>query len=276
MHITNISGYAFIPLTNLSELKDKLRSICSELSLKGSILISQEGINIFLAGLDVSLYKFKNQLPQIGLPDIEFKKSPSKDVPFKKLLIKVKPEIITVGRPDITPQTSPAPYIEAATLKQWLDEKKDVVLLDTRNDYETYLGKFENAIECDIQNFHDFPEAIKNLDPTLKKKTLITYCTGGIRCEKAAPLLIEAGFEEVYQLQGGILQYFEDCQDSHYVGECFVFDQRIALNAELNETETTQCFACRMPVTPSAQESEHYIVGTSCAYCFDKPEKKLN
>lgn len=276
MHFTNISGYAFKSLTNLEELKSKLKKICSDLSLKGSILISEEGINVFLAGLEHALDTFSQQLPSLGLPKIEFKKSPSEAIPFKKLLIKIKPEIITVGRPDISPIRTPAPYIEPEVLKAWLDEGREVVLLDTRNDYEIYLGKFKDAIDCDIKNFHEFPEAIQKLDPALKQKTIVTYCTGGIRCEKAAPILMEAGFTDVYQLEGGILQYFEDCQDAHYEGECFVFDKRIAVNSHLQETETVQCFACRMPVTPDAQESPHYKIGYSCPFCFDKPDEKLS
>ncbi|MFO1256974.1 MAG: rhodanese-like domain-containing protein [Gammaproteobacteria bacterium] len=276
MHFTNISGYAFKPLTDLEELKNKLKVVCSELSLKGSILISEEGINVFLAGSEDKLDTFEKQLPSLGLPEIEFKKSPSESIPFKKLLIKIKPEIITVGRPDISPTKTPAPYIEPEVLKTWLDEGREVVLLDTRNDYEIYLGKFKGAIDCDIKNFHEFPDAIQKLDPALKEKTIVTYCTGGIRCEKAAPILMEAGFTKVHQLEGGILQYFEDCQDAHYEGECFVFDKRIAVNSALQETDTVQCFACRMPVTSEAQQSPHYVVGESCPFCFDKPEEKLS
>ena len=205
MGIINISGYAFTPLNQLDDLKVKLKDFCNELALKGSILLSEEGINVFLAGRAEAITDFHAALPRFGLPLIEFKKSVSKTVPFKKLLVRIKPEIITTRRLDITPQSHPAPHLAPKTLKAWLDEGKEVILLDTRNDYEVHLGKFASAMDCNIKSFHEFPEAIEQLDPKLKKKPIVTYCTGGIRCEKAAPILIEAGFEEVYQLEGGIL-----------------------------------------------------------------------
>jgi UPF0176 protein len=187
------------------------------------------------------------------------------------MLVKIKREIITMKRPDINPAAKPAPRLAPHTLKAWLDEGRDVVMLDTRNDFEVGLGTFDNAVNLHIASFGDFPAAVQTLD--LKGKTVVSFCTGGIRCEKAAPLLIANGLDNVYQLDGGILKYFEDCGGAHWHGECFVFDKRVALGPDLQETGTTQCYACQAVVSPEEQHSTDYVLGKSCPHCHTKAQR---
>jgi UPF0176 protein len=271
MDYVNISGYQFFALEDLPLLKTQLKALTLKLALKGTILLSSEGINLFLAGGPTQITNFQQALTQqFGFPEFECKKSYSAYQPFSRMLVKIKAEIITMGIKEINPGLKPAPAISSQTLKQWLDEGRDVVLLDTRNDYEMALGKFASAITLDLTHFRSFPKAVQQLDPRLKSKTIVTYCTGGIRCEKAAPYLIEQGFEQVYQLDGGILKYFETVGQAHYQGDCFVFDKRVAVNAQLQETATTQCFACRMPVLPEQQRSPYYVVEKFCPHCYHR------
>lgn len=236
----NISGYKFIELNNLDLLKNSLQESCLCFDLKGTILLSTEGINLFLCGSPENINAFQESLFKTPVGELSFRASASNTIPFKHLRIKIKPEIITSGMQDISPGKNPAPTLLAADFKKMLDENLDseaFVVLDTRNAYEVKMGKFKNAIDLNINNFVEFKEAIKQLPDTLKNKPIVTYCTGGIRCEKAAPWLIQAGFKKVYQLQGGILGYLENGQHdldqgSHFEGECFVFDNRIALNTK--------------------------------------------
>ncbi|MGE3320429.1 MAG: rhodanese-related sulfurtransferase [Candidatus Berkiella sp.] len=234
MQYVNLSGYKFIKLSNLDEVQQALLTTCQDLGLKGTILLSEEGINAFVCALPHHVTPFEESIKAI-VGDIAFKKSPSKDVPFTKMLVKVKPEIITFGVDTIDPIAKPAPTISAAKFKEWLDNKKEVVILDTRNDYEVQLGTFKNAIHLNIDHFRQFPEAVSQLPQEYKDKPIVTFCTGGIRCEKAAPFLLEQGFKEVYQLDGGILKYLEETQGAHFEGECFVFDNRIAVDTNLQQ-----------------------------------------
>jgi UPF0176 protein len=272
--IINVSAYCFMELHDLPYLKNVLKNKALSLDLKGTILLAHEGINLFLAGTRSAIKEMTTYLTTLlTLPGIDFKESLSEDAPFKRLLVKIKKEIISMGVPEIKPSKFKAPYITAKELKERLDKDPNLVVLDTRNDYEVKIGKFENAIELPIRTFRAFPESIKNLDPSLKDKPIVTYCTGGIRCEKAASFMISQGFKEVYQLHGGILKYFEECGEKHYDGDCFVFDQRVALNPSLVETDTEQCFACRMPVTVEEQQSEFYKIAEYCPACYHKNKK---
>lgn len=267
MTYINLSGYAFIKLNNLEDLKGRLKTYCRNLGLKGTILLSQEGINVFIAGTREIVETFNNSLAEFQLPRLHFKESPSDALPFKRMLVKIKSEIITMGVDHIDPEQHPAPYISPETLKEWYETGKAFIILDTRNDYEVKCGKFKNAVDFNITQFTDFPRACETLPPEWKDKPIVTYCTGGIRCEKAAPFLQSIGYENVYQLEGGILNYFERCQNDHYDGECFVFDKRIAVGSDLNESTTVQCFQCRMPVTKAEQNSPDYKVGEFCPSC---------
>jgi len=234
MNYINTSGYKFLNLTDLLSIQAELKSQSLALELKGTILISEEGINVCVCGSRTAIESFYTFLSP-RFPDIDFKESISDHQPFKQMLIKIKPEIITFGQLGISPITNPAPNIAPETLKQWLDDGKEMLILDTRNDYEVQIGKFKNAMTLDIQNFRDFATAVEQLPENYKNMPIVTYCTGGIRCEKAAPFLMNVGFKEVYQLEGGILKYLKICGNAHYEGACFVFDKRIAVDCHLKE-----------------------------------------
>lgn len=232
--ILNIAAYLFVPLEDLETLRAELRELCVTLELKGTILLAPEGINLFLAGSEECIDAFLSNLTaRPEFTALEVKRSFSETQPFGKLLVKLKKEIIPLGRPDIDPARHPAPRLAAETLKQWLDDGKDIVLLDTRNSFEIEHGTFDGAIDLQLGTFRSFADRVKDLDPALKDKTVVTFCTGGIRCEKAAPLMLSEGFRDVYQLDGGILKYFERCGQSHFAGDCYVFDERVALDSDL-------------------------------------------
>ena len=236
-------------------------------------MLSPEGINLFLAGTRASIDQFLAFLrsdPRFA--DVEVKESVSEKQPFNRMLVRLKREIITMKHPLIKPELGRAPAVEATTLKRWLDQGHDdqgkpVVMLDTRNAFEVDVGTFENTIDYRIEKFSEFPAIVEREKDALNDKTIVTFCTGGIRCEKAAIHMKNIGYESVYQLEGGILKYFEKVGGAHYQGDCFVFDHRTALNPQLQETETRQCFACRAVVTPREQLSPLYIEGKSCPHC---------
>src|SRR6185503_15646103 len=166
----------------------------------------------------------------------------------------------------IDPARRPSPKLAARTLKQWLDECRPVTLLDTRNDYEVKLGTFKNARPIGVDHFRDFPDAVRRLPSELKEQPIVMFCTGGIRCEKAGPFMEREGFKNIFQLEGGILKYFEECGGAHYDGECFVFDQRVGVDPSLHETESAQCFNCLTPLTAQEQKDERYRPGKSCPF----------
>lgn len=271
MDIVNVSAYKFLELSDLPNLKARLLEKALELQLRGTILISHEGINCFFAGSELSTSAYQHFISDtLGFGELPYKLSPSSHQPFRRMLVRIKKEIISMGIPSIQPQHYTSRRISVQELKQWYDEGRDFIMLDTRNDYEIRLGTFKNAMHLDIQSFRQFPEAVKNLDPSFKERIFVTSCTGGIRCEKAAPYMESVGFKHVYQLDGGMLRYLEHCGNAHWDGECFVFDHRVALSPDLSETKTTQCFACRQPLTPEEQQNSAYVFGKSCPYCIDR------
>ena len=273
--IVNIAAYKFFRWDNLQPRRDELKSLCKRLALRGTILISGEGINLFLAGSRESIASFLTHARSIPeLVDLPVKESLTDYQPFNRMLVRIKREIIPVGAEGINPVPQAAPKISAETLKLWLDEKRPIALLDTRNDYEVELGTFENAIDLNIKNFREFPKATAAISDEVKKQPVVMFCTGGIRCEKIGPYMKGLGFEEIYQLDGGILKYFEKCQQSHYKGDCFVFDQRVAVDPSLEPSNTSECFACKRPLMPADLESEHYVVGESCPRCYQSIEEK--
>lgn len=231
MLVINIAGYKFIPLTDLTALRETFLQQCQAMQLKGTILLSAEGININLAGPVNNILSFKEFLTtDARFADISFHEGESAFVPFKHLKIKIKKEIITMGVPTVKPETGRAPSIAPQEFKQWLDEGRDIVVLDTRNDFEVRFGAFKNALNPQIDSFTEFTKLSETLDPS---KPIVMYCTGGIRCEKAALHLLQKGFTEVYQLHTGILGYFKEVGKAHYEGDCFVFDERIAVDENL-------------------------------------------
>ncbi|MBL9177721.1 MAG: sulfurtransferase [Verrucomicrobiaceae bacterium] len=267
--ITNISCYKFTPLSGLKELRARLLAFCKERGLKGTILLSAEGINMFIAGAREDVDALVDDLRGIaGLEGLRPKYSNSAEQPFRRMLVRIKKEIIAFGVDGIEPAKHTAPRLEPKVLKQWLDEGRPVVLYDTRNDYEVKLGTFKGAIVAGIDHFRDFPAAVAKLPPDLKKAEIVSFCTGGIRCEKAAPFMERAGFEHVWQLEGGILKYFEECGGAHYDGECFVFDQRVGVDPALSETDSAQCFVCQTPLSAEDQVDARHVAHVSCPYCF--------
>lgn len=274
---TTISAYRFTPLSDLKALRERLLSFCKSLHLRGTILLSAEGINLFVSGSSPSIGELLHVVRQLpGLEGLEPKYSESSRQPFNRMLVRIKQEIIAFGVEGIDPAKHTSTKLPAPTLKQWLDEGRPVTLLDTRNDYEVKLGTFENARTLGIGHFRDFPEAVKQLEPELKERPLVMFCTGGIRCEKAGPFMEGIGFQQVFQLDGGILKYFEEVGGAHYEGECFVFDQRTSLDPSLHESGATQCFSCQTPLTLEEQEHPQYVVGQSCPYCHQSEEEALD
>ncbi len=274
--VTNIAAYKFTALDRLSHRRKALYALGKSLGLRGTILLSPEGINLFLAGDESAVQRLLDHVRQDPpLADLQVKFSVSDRIPFRRLLVKIKPEIITFAIPGIDPARTKSPKLPAHTLKQWLDAGKTVTLLDVRNDYEVKIGAFANARPIGISHFRQFPAAVDQLPEELKQQPLVMYCTGGIRCEKAGPLMQQKGFQQVFQLDGGILKYFEECGGAHYEGECFVFDQRVALDTQLQETDTTLCFACQATLSADEQQSPLYVVGKSCPFCYQTPQETV-
>src|SRR3989338_4079091 len=262
--IVNLSGYRFVSLQAdaLPVLRADLLTAAKGFALKGTILLSTEGINAFLAGTRDNVDAFLAVLRAAPEFDgLEFKESFTDYQPFNRMLVRIKKEIIPMRNNAIKPSEKTAPSISPETLRQWYLEKRDMIVLDTRNEYEVQLGTFENAMDLHLAHFHNFSDAVDYLPESMKEKTVITFCTGGIRCEKAAELMVQKGFKNVYQLSGGILNYFEQCGGDFYTGECFVFDQRVAVDSQLKETKTKQCFDCRTPL------HAHTVKNGACPQC---------
>ncbi|WP_088154270.1 sulfurtransferase [Achromobacter xylosoxidans] len=237
--VVNIAAYKFVSLDALPALRARLLEEAGLAALKGTILLAEEGINLFLAGTAQGIDAFLRTLradPRFA--DLEVKFSHSATVPFRKLLVKIKREIIRMDHPAIRPEAGRAPGVDARTLARWLEAGMDdagrpVVMLDTRNAFEVDEGTFRNAIDWRIERFTQFPAAVQAHRAELEGKTVVSFCTGGIRCEKAAIYMNEVGLQNVYQLDGGILKYFEETGGPGYDGKCFVFDERISLDPAL-------------------------------------------
>jgi UPF0176 protein len=272
----NIAAYKFITLDNLEEMRPLYQAVCAEQRLKGTILLTPEGINMFLSGLRENIDAYLAWVrSDARLADLEVKESLSAEQSHKRMLVKIKQEIITMRMPLIKPELGRAPSVDAHTLKRWLDQGHDddgkpVVMMETRNAFEVDVGTFNNTLDYRIDKFTEFPAVAAAHKDELQDKTVVTFCTGGIRCEKAAIHMKEIGYDSVYQLDGGILKYFEEVGGAHYNGDCFVFDYRTALNPQLQPTETVQCFVCRAVVTPRQQLAPEYVYEVSCPHCYGK------
>ncbi|MCA9173161.1 MAG: sulfurtransferase [Planctomycetales bacterium] len=269
VEILNIAAYHFVPLDELAERRAALLELCRHLDLRGTILLAPEGINLFLAGTVAGVEEFLATLKrQPEFTELVVKRSYSRRQPFRRLLVRLKKEIIAFGVPEVDPHKASSPKLSPETLKQWLDEGRDIELLDVRNDYEIEVGTFVGATAIGLGHFRDFPAATAQLPESWKQKPVVMFCTGGIRCEKAGPFMEQQGFEEVYQLDGGILNYFELCGGAHYRGDCFVFDHRVALAPDLSETEHAMCFTCQAVLTKEEQLSPMYVPGVCCPFCY--------
>ncbi len=238
--ILNISTYKFVPIDDAPALRERLFAAAQALGIKGTVLLAEEGINLFMAGPQAALREWIGLLrADARFADLEPKESFSAGVPFRRLIVKVKREIIRMNMPTVRPAEGRAPAVAPQTLARWLqqghdDEGRPVVTLDTRNAFEVDEGAFDGAIDWKLAKFSDFPTALHAHRNELAGKTVVSYCTGGIRCEKAALVMQDLGLERVYQLEGGILKYFEQTDGApHWRGSCFVFDERVALDATL-------------------------------------------
>ena len=236
--ILNIATYRFVAIDDPAALKARLAPHANAIGLMGTILLAPEGINAFLAGPETLLRSFMALLDDDArFAGLTLKESWSDTVPFTRFKIKLKPEIVTFRQSGLNPATRPAPAMTAIELKRRLDAGEEIVLLDTRNDVEVAYGTFKNAVFWGNRNFTEFATLARNHVDELRGKTVVSFCTGGIRCEKAAPFLKSIGVQSVFQLQGGILRYFEEVGRDHYDGDCFVFDERRAVDANLTASK---------------------------------------
>ncbi len=259
--ILNISCYKFVALPDAQDLRQPCLDNALARQLKGTVLIAEEGINFFLAGSADDVRGFVDWLrTDTRFADLAPKESWSATQPFRKMLVKVKNEIIRMNHPSIRPAEGRAPAVTPETAKRWLDQGHDdegrpVVTLDTRNQFEVDAGTFKNTINWGITKFTEFPDAVQAHLDELQDKTVISFCTGGIRCEKAAIYMRNAGLPHVYQLEGGILKYFEEVGSDHYDGGCFVFDERRAVGADLSATGLAPdgTFPVTLPTEPTPQ-----------------------
>ena len=268
--------YKFVRLEDFKDLRKPLYNIMDAHDVRGTLLLANEGINGTIAGSRLGIDAVLNWLnSDERLNPIETKESYTDEAPFRRTKVKLKKEIVTMGVEGIDPNKSVGTYVQA---QDWNDLISDpeVTLIDTRNEYEYEIGTFKNAVNPHTDSFREFPKYTEeNLDPAKHKKVAM-FCTGGIRCEKSTAFLKEKGFEEVYHLKGGILKYLEEVpkEESLWEGECFVFDDRVAVNHDLEKGIYDQCHACRFPITEEEKEDERYVQGVSCPRCFDKTSEE--
>ncbi|MDP6869592.1 MAG: rhodanese-like domain-containing protein [Candidatus Poseidoniaceae archaeon] len=266
---TNISAYKFFSMPDFEDLRNPLKEFCDSNGIFGTILLSPEGINIFLSAPRENIDLFVKHIREdVRFSDIWIKYSESNECAFRRMNVRLKKEIISMGDPSVKPHEFTGDSIEPKQFKRWLDEGKDITILDTRNDYEIRMGTFEGAVDFDIQTFRGFPDAVAQSEIP-KDKPVVIFCTGGIRCEKASVVMLNQGFQEVYQINGGILNYFEETGGAHWNGECFVFDRRVGVKGDLSETDSEVCWACREPLTFEEVSSPDYIRGKCCPYCVE-------
>lgn len=266
--------YSFIDLSDLLQLKSEFTEFLKKQDIRGTMLIASEGINGTLAGKESSIDEFKIFLKSKNLYEAKnFKTSHCEYDPFPRLKIKLKDEIVTIGNKLVDPKKIVGEYIPPEDWNQLIADE-EVMVLDTRNTYEHSIGSFKNAIQPETTNFREFPAWLDRVQASGldKNKKVAMFCTGGIRCEKASSLMRSKGFENIYHLQGGILNYLEKIneEDSLWKGECFVFDDRVSINHKLQVGSYDLCHGCRMPITESDKNSEHYERGISCPNCFNK------
>jgi len=263
--------YRFVTLDNYQEIQDPLLKVMQANNIKGTLLLANEGINGTVAGsrenIDALIAWLKSD-PRLS--NLTTKESFTPENPFYRTKVKLKKEIVTMGVEGIDPKRTAGSYVKP---KDWnaLISDPDVLLVDTRNDYEISIGTFKNAVDPKTTNFREFPQYVKdNLDPAVNKKVAM-FCTGGIRCEKSTAYLKEQGFDEVYHLEGGVLKYLEEVpqEESMWQGECFVFDNRVSVNHQLEKGQYDQCHGCRLPITEADKQSEKYQEGICCHQCHE-------
>ena len=263
--------YRFVRLEDFENLRAPLLAFCEARGIRGTLLLAEEGINGTIAGTEQAISEVLEYLKSDNrLADLDCKFSYNTDRPFLRMKVKLKKEIVTMGRPGIDPNQCVGRY---ASPEQWnaLVDDPECLVIDTRNDYEVEIGTFQGAINPNTTSFREFPEWVEeNLDPSKHKKVAM-FCTGGIRCEKSTSLLVSMGFEDVWHLQGGILNYLEKTpvEQTRWDGECFVFDSRVSVDHDLEKGSYDQCYACRFPIDDAQKASDLYVPGVSCPRCHD-------
>ena len=271
LDVLNVAGYKFERLEDVEVLVPEFQSVCDSLEIKGSVYLSPNGINFSLAGSEEADEQYLNFMEQDKrFLDVPLKKTYSETQPFRRMRVRPKKEIISLGRDDINPRELTGDYVTPQELYAMYENNEDMVVLDTRNEYETRVGLFENAVDLQLDTFRDFPNAIEQLPDEYKDKKIVMYCTGGIRCEKASAVMLKAGFSDVKQLEGGVLDYFKETGGKYWNGDCFVFDDRVALDTNLKETEYIYCYICREPLSGEEKASPDFKINEHCPYCVDK------
>ena len=268
--LTICALYKFTRLDDFEEIQDPLKLFLDSLNIRGTLLLAREGVNGTIAGDNDSIMKSLDYLQKDKrLVGLEYKFSYSEKPPFKRLKVKLKKEIVTLGVSNIDPTFSSGTYVKPADWNELINDP-DVVLIDTRNNYEFEIGSFKGSINPNTETFRQFPAYTKNNLEKYRDKKIAMFCTGGIRCEKSTAYLKSKGFENVFHLQGGILKYLEEVKEdeSLWEGECFVFDDRVAVKHNLELGKYDQCHACRFPITEEDKEHPHYEKGTSCPRCY--------
>jgi UPF0176 protein len=267
--------YHFVSLPYFKTLREPLLNFCVAKGIKGTILLADEGINGTVAGLEKSILELLDYLKTDPLfegnfKDLGHKESWSDKHPFYRMKVKLKKEIVTLGVPGVSPTKMVGKYVKPQDWNKIISDP-EVVLIDTRNDYEYAIGTFKNAINPETQTFREFPKYVKKHFDPKKHKKVAMFCTGGIRCEKASSFMMSEGFDEVYHLEGGILKYLEEVKpdESLWQGECFVFDQRVAIKHGLEVGDYDQCYACRYPLSRDDIKSDKYTPGISCPHCYN-------
>lgn len=270
--------YKFVALPDYQELREPLLEHCLQAGVKGTLLLASEGINGTIAGTREGIDSVLAYLKaDARLQNLSHKESLDAEMPFYRMKVKLKKEIVTMGVEGIDPRQVVGTYVAPADWNQLISDP-EVVVVDTRNDYEYELGSFKGALNPNTRSFREFPQYVaEHLDPAKHKKVAM-FCTGGIRCEKSTAYLKEQGFEEVYHLHGGILQYLEDVpvEDSLWQGECYVFDNRVSVDHHLQPGNYDLCHGCREPITAQDKQSPLYLEGVTCPRCHDRqtPEQR--
>lgn len=266
-----LAFYQFLTLEDPQGESDRLQTLGDELALRGTILVAGEGVNGTVVGDVQALHQLSWHLTErYGVKSQKWSDLASSNSGFHRFKVRVKPEIVSFGGDNLDMQQT-GEHVDAETWNALVDDP-EVIVIDTRNDYEIDIGTFEGAISPHTENFRQFPDWVADNLDTQKHTKVAMFCTGGIRCEKASSYLLNQGFESVYQLDGGILQYLEDTQagDSRWNGECFVFDQRVSVNAQLQQGQYKQCYACRHPLSTAELASADFEHGVSCPHCIDR------
>ena len=269
--------YKFVNISNLETKKARILAWCKENRVKGTIILASEGINGTIAGSQKAIANTLTQLRSLPeLADLELKESTAEKQPFSRLKVKIKSEIVTLGLPEVDPNQQVGTYVDPQNWNQIISDP-EVVVIDTRNDYEVEIGSFQRAKNPNTESFREFPKYIAQIDPAKHPKVAM-FCTGGIRCEKASSYMLSQGFKEVYHLKGGILKYLENVppEESMWTGECFVFDERVAVKDGLEPGTHQLCYACGHPVSEADRQSPYYEAHISCPHCYDQltTEKK--